>query len=175
MSTPVLFGLSSGFFYVPCLYALCTTNCTMWIVTLFILPVSSYYCNTTLSTLYLKWDQSVIIALSCIYHYYHDMRYVSLLIGTWYAFELYYTHKLTYVVIIAFVLLIICACTLFGTIELLSCTCCVLTSSYCYYKRDQMQYSYVYYTTWWHIACTMLLLLATRTLIMLPSIPYFIS
>jgi hypothetical protein len=171
MSTPISFGLSSGFFYVAWLYAFSTTNCTMWTITLFILPVSSYYCNTTLSNpLYYKWDQSVIIALSCIYLSYHDMTYVSLFIGIWYAIELYYTDKLTYVVMIAFVLQIIYACTLFGTIELFLCACCVLTSSYCYYKRDPMQYSYLYYTTWWHIACTMMLLLGTRTLIMIPSI-----
>lgn len=163
---PVSFGLSSGFFYISWIYAYYTTTRIPWLILLFLLPISSYLCNTNIKnqTLYL-FDQTIIVLMSCTYIFYQNITILPLLIITWYLFELFYKGKLIYAVLIAFVLQIVCACTIFGYIELALCAICVLTASYCYYKRDPFKYSYAYYTIFWHAACVGMIMLGTRTLI----------
>lgn len=163
---PVSFGLSSGFFYISWIYAYYTTTRIPWLILLFLLPISSYLCNTNIKNpTYYIFDQTIIVLISCTYLFYQDMVFLPSLIITCFLFELFYKGKLMYVVLIAFILQIICACTLFGYVELALCAICVLTSSYCYYKRDPLKYSYAYYTILWHAACVGMLMLGTRTLI----------
>ena len=162
---PISFGLSSSFFYISWIYAYYTTTRLPWLLLLFLLPISSYLCNTNISKpSYYLFDQTIIVLMSCAYLFYQNFTGISIFVMMCYLYELVIQRKLVYTVLIAFVLQIVFACTLFGYTELALCAICVLTASYCYYKRDPFTYSYVYYTIFWHAACVGMILLGTRTL-----------
>lgn len=164
----VEFGLSSLLFLIPVLYAYCTLDNSfmVWKIVVTLLPLSSYLCNRyPTQTLYQLYDHTVIILLSMTYICYkYDYYYLNSIVLVLYFIEIVKTNRVSYTAIISFILLNACAWSYFTRIELYIAFLVFLIGCYCKLKRCTTCDTYPYYTSLWHLCCTILLLLAIKTL-----------
>jgi len=161
-----VFGISSSLLLLPFIYSLNPANkFTLWKLLLFLLPISSFLCNHFVNHGQFQTCDHTIIALLCIVYFLHFKKYnVPVLIVLLYLVEMMFVKSTEVTVAISFVALNLFAFTNFTKSELAIGMAAFFIAIFFKVSRDNYAKTYPLYTTIWHICCTILLILATRSL-----------
>jgi hypothetical protein len=167
----VSIGSSSFLFLIPFLYCVIKCNRTVpfiyWTITLGFLTITSFLCNHyTECPQFVLCDYSAICALSVIYFLCFSRAAVAGLLCILYVAELLLYGTLSLSSKIAFLMLNLFAFTNFTTVERIIWVIAFAIGIYCKHSRVYTcAITYPIHTTFCHICCSILLVLASRSII----------
>ena len=161
-----MFGISSLLFIIPLLYTFIKVKlCLGYKIFILILPFISYLCNICNDDICTTCDHLNIICISLSYliiSKYYNTTYTIILLTI---LEFIMSGKVIYSTMIAYIMLNYAAFNNFNHTQIIVGIVCLMFAGLSYMKRDCNVSTYPIYTTIWHTANSILLVMTANTLI----------
>ena len=163
-----MFGISSLLFSIPFIYSIIVLeNKWGYKMFLFILPIISYWCNTTYNTNVHFLDYTTIFSIFISYLIIIKKESFVTLLLLVYIVELLITKKIRYTVMVGYSIVIYHIILLLKEKNRLLCSIFIISviiGIVSFLTRDCYKPSYKLYTLLWHISGSIMLCIATNTI-----------